>query len=130
MPEKDWTEIEVAYAAWLRMARETLGSGAAVIRAVQQRLTPADLLTVHEDWASGYSSSDWRSARYAQWEKGRRSVPSQPAIRSALIATVTESVQQIPVESEDFGGFGDLVDALEDERRRARATAGQNDDAQ
>jgi hypothetical protein len=130
MPEKDWTEIEVAYAAWLRMARETLGSGAAVIRAVQQRLTPADLFTVHEDWASGYSSSDWRSARYKQWEKGRRSVPSQPAIRAALIATITESVQQIPVESEDFGGFGDLVDALEDERRRARATAGQNDDTQ
>ena len=130
MAEKQLTPVEVAYAAWLRVAREKLGTGAAVVRDMQDRLTPADLSTVHSDWASKYGERDWRSSRYAQWEKGRKSVPTQPAIRAALITVITETVTQPPAEGKGFGTFAQLVDALEDERRRKIATAGTDDAVQ
>ena len=130
MAEKQLTPVEVAYAAWLRVAKEKLGTSAAVVRAMQDRLTPADLSTVHSGWASKYGKGDWRSSRYAQWEKGRTSVPTQPAIRAALIATITETVTQPPVEGKGFGTFAQLVDALEDEKRRKIATAATDDAAQ
>ena len=130
MAKKTSTPAELAYAAWLRVAKEKLETGAAVVRAMQDRLTPADLSTVHSDWASKYGERDWRSSRYAQWEKGRASVPTQPAIRAALIATITETVAQPPVEGKGFGTFAQLVDALQDERRRKIATAGTDDAAQ
>jgi TPR repeat protein len=125
-----WTPIEDAYAAWLAAAREALGSSAAVVRAMQDRLTEADLTTVHKDWASKYGERDWRSSYYAQWEKGRRSVPGKPAIRAALIATVVATVHETPVRAHGWGSFGEVVVALENQRRRSIATTSRDAAAQ
>ena len=130
MAKKTSTPAEFAYMAWLGGAREILGSGAAVVRDMQDRLTPADLSTLPSRWASKYSAATWQSTYYALWGKGRKSIPTQPAIRAALIATIIETVFQPPVEARGFGTFAQLVDALEDERRRKIATAGTDDAAQ
>jgi hypothetical protein len=123
MTGKDETPLAVAYAAWLRAAREALGTSAAVVRAMQNRLTPSDLASVHADWASKYGDHDWRSSRYAQWETGRRSIPKQAAIQAALIATVSEVVPSAPLDAPYVGTFQEVVSALIDQRRRSLTIA-------
>jgi tetratricopeptide (TPR) repeat protein len=121
---RQWTVTELAYAAWLKAAREALGASAAVVRNMQDHLSPADKSVLNVRWATPYSEKDWRSSYFKQWEEGRKDtpfpgIPTEVPVLAALIATVTEAVKQVPAGTEAVGStFAAVVDALATERQR------------
>lgn len=117
---RGWTSAERAYSSWLRAARERLGSAAALGRALEERLRKERGLAPDVDLKEHGISLELSARVIARWEKGvgdkqHPQIPSDPAMREALVAAVTDLVPEPPVQM-DWLTFQDVCETFVTER--------------